>query len=390
MKNLFFSIGILSLSSFPVHALKLYLLSDHDRVGDHNQVLGISSAMKKLSPQINIEDLNTKGETPAKINEAIDKDLSHEKVIVVGAGEGGVSGLADITKRPNLITCLTSHMFLDQYKNKDLLEKVDFIALPSHISLEEKAALGSKLIETVGVAHNRRPHRETYETWNKELPPADLYVGVYLGGDAPTKTKEMKLFGEQDAAQLATYTMAVVQRFKDKGLRTSVLVLNGPRTGKYNDQGQEILTVHREGKADPVTEFFAKKLAEKGIQYKVFDFQHKTPENQKWVSSYDAFDLVIGAVKKTKGEMIVPAESTSVISETIDVMNADGGQPGNVIVYYNSAMNDVHKAHVDSELKAGRILLLDNYRDVKTPGESQETKTSAAEGIAKKLLKATS
>jgi hypothetical protein len=390
MKKFLICIGLLSLG-FEASALKFYILSNQNNAGDHNQGLGIAAAFEKLSGQkAVIEDLNTKDLTALKIKDKIEKDLSYEKVIIVGVGEGGIAGIGEISKHRNLTICLTSHMFLEQYQDKGLLEKVNFIALPAHVSVEEKEALGSKLIETTGVAHNRRPDMGTYKEWKMELPPADVYLGVYLGGDAPTPTKEIELFTEEDALRLAAYVIAKAKEVNGSGLDVSVLVLNGPRTGKYDAKRKEILTVHREGKSDHITELFEKKLANKGIKYKVFDFQHNTPENKQWVAAYNAFDLVIGAVRATKGQMIVPGESTSVVSETIDMMSSESNDtmlPGKVIVYHNNAMNHVHYAHVKSELAAGRVSVLENYQDIRiSKSNSKEPKPSATEVIAQKLF----
>lgn len=392
MKRLLVCAGLISLISLEAHALKLYLVSNHDNVGDHNQALGIGGAFEQLSPEkVSVEDLNTQLHTSLEIKDKIEKDLVQGKVIFIGTGQGGVDGVKDLPKDPNLMTCLTSHMALEQYKDPVLLKKVDFIALPTHVSSDVKKELGEKLIETIGVAHNRRPDMTTYDEWQKELPSADVYLGVYLGGDAPALNKEMKFFTEDDASRLADYVIAKVEEINERGVKPCVLVLNGPRTGKHDNNGKEILTVHREGQSDAITEHFSKKLADKDIEYKVFDFQHNTPENKKWVSAYNAFDLVLGAVRATNGKMIVPGESTSVISEAIDVLPSEPigtTAPEKVIVYHNTAMHDVHKAHVASEQEAGRVAILENYQDIIPPSDTEAAKPMASKVIAQKLLDA--
>lgn len=359
MKKTLISLLCLCFTAFEAQALKIYLLSNHDNAGDHNQTLGIHAAFNKLSQEeSSVEDIDTKIIKPSAIKAKVDEDL-HEKVIVIGAGEGGIDGIAELTQHPNLVTCLTSHMCLDRYKDPTLLRKVDFIALPTHVASDVKQELGAKLIETTGVAHNRQLDMATYEKWKTELPPAKAYLGVYLGGDAPTPTKEMKLFTKDDAARLADYVVAKVQEMNPQNLKeVGILVLNGPRTGKFDAEKKEDPTVHRAGKADPITDFFGQKLAESGVNYKIFDFQH-TPENKP---PYNAVDLAAGAVNVTGGTMVIPGESTSVISEFIDTL-----PKGKVIVYHNSAMNEVHQAHVESELNAGRVYVLKEYKDIEAP-----------------------
>jgi len=368
-------LSLLSLMTLNAHALKVYLLSNHTNVGDHNQLLGIATAFEKLSVQHSqVEDLNTKTTTPAQIKAKIESDLHREKIIVVGSGEGGIEGIKDLSANPNLTICLTSHMFLEGYKDPSLLEKVNFIALPIHVSAAIKDKLGTKLIETTGVAHNRQPEAadQAYAEWGqKELPGCKTYLGVVLGGDAPVPgpSKDIKLFTEEDATHLANY---VAQNADD----ACILVLNGPRTGKYDSEKKEIMTVHRNGNSDRITELFQKKLAALGVEnVKVMDFQHgsQTP--------YNSFDLALGAVKATYGKMVVPGESTSMVSEAIDTLS-----PGQVLVYENSAMNKVHQAHIASELAAGRVSVLKNYQTVEAPQSTEgKPSSSAADTIANKL-----
>ncbi|MBY0292946.1 MAG: hypothetical protein K2W92_06645 [Alphaproteobacteria bacterium] len=391
IKNFFIYTSVVSLIIFEVHALKLYLISNHDHAEDHSQALGIGAAFENLSSEkVSIEDLNAKTLTSLEIKDKIERDLSKEKVVFIGIGEGGIADVIGLPKDPNLVICLASSTALEQYKDKALLEQVDFIALPTHVASDVKEKLGKKLIETTGVAHNRRPDMTTYDEYQKELPPADLYLGVYLGGDTPTDTKEVKFFAEADATRLADYVIVKAEEINQRGLKPCVLVLNSPRTGTHDIDGKELLTVHREGRSDRVTEHFANKLADKGIEYKIFDFQRNTSENKEWVSAYNAFDLVAGAVRTTKGKMIIPGENTFVVSEAVDIMpfeSIDTMPPGKVLVYHNAAMNDIHIAHIESEKDAGRVSVLENYQNIMPASETAEVKPSASRVIAQKLVK---
>jgi hypothetical protein len=394
MKNFLIYASVISSISFEAQALKLYLVSNHDNVEDYNQAWGVATAFKNISSEkISIKDLNARALDSLAVKDKIERDLSKEKVIFIGVGEGGIAVTTDLPKDPNLVTCLVSSTALEQYKDKALLEKVNFIALPTHVASHVKEKLGKKLIETTGVAHNRHPDMTTYDEYKQELPPADLYLGVYLGGDTLTNTKEVRFFTEDDATRLANYVIAKAEEINQRGLTPCVLVLNSSRTGKHDSDGKELLTVHREGKADHITELFANKLADKGIEYKIFDFQHDTPENEEWVRAYNVFDLVAGAVRTTKGKMFVPGDSTFVISEAIDVMpseSIDTMPPGKALVYYNAAMNDVHKAHVVNEKDTGRASIIENYENITPASDATEVKPSASKIIAQKLLEHTS
>ncbi len=362
MKKIVIYFGWLFLLNFNAQALMIYTLSNQNNAGDHNQALGVARALhERADKKVDFRDLDTKTTTSLQIKEEIEKDLLHEKVIVIGAGEGGIDGIVDLPTNPNLIICLTSHMFLKRYKDPKLLEKVQLIALPTHTPPHIKQQLETKLIETMGVAHNHQPQDpdKVYEKWGRQaLPSCKAYLGVMLGGDAPAPGPEesIKFFTPQDAMKLADY---VAQNTKD----ACILVLNGPRTGKYDLNQKEIPTVHRNGNSDPITKLFDQQLAMHGIKnIKVFDFQHNTPKNREWILPYNSFELVVGALRATNGIILIPGDSTSMISEAIDMLPL-----GKVIVYETHAMNEVHKAHLISELAVGRISVLENYHHIKTP-----------------------
>lgn len=379
MKRFIFILSFLLLTNWNAQAATLYILSNHENAGDHNQALGIAASYQTLTQyKTKVIDLNAKVDTPLSIKEKIEADLVNGKVIVVGTGEGGIKEIKKLTPNPDLMICLASHMFLKDLADPTVLGKVNFIALPSHIPTADKLQLGSKLIETTGVAHNR--HAEVadtlYKKWGKMLPlTCKKYIGVALGGDAPTPSHKINFFTEDDATKLAQY---ITKHAKN----ACVVIVNGPRTGKHDKNGTEILTAHKDGKLDSITSKFKNLLEAKldAKNVKVFDFQFnkKTP--------YNAFDLMAGAVRATKGTMIVPGESTSTISEAIDLI-----PHGHVVVYNNSAMNESHKTHVQSELAAGRISILENYQDIKSPPPTiGKPKPSAATVIAQKLIQAAS
>ena len=359
-------------------AFKLYLIANPLNVGEVDQVKGVEKALAELSSQhIACEFLNAKD--IRKNAQTISKELkANQRIMVVGAGEEGAQNIQALPSHPNLIVCLTSHMLLQAHKNPALLEKVDFIALPSHVPFKDKANVGSKLIETIGVSHNRTPQgpTQTYQKHKRELPLCTGYLGVILGGDAPAPESGIKRFTKEDAVNLANDVAALAKKTK-----ACVLVLNGPRTGKYDKHQKEIVSVPRKGYSDPITTFFVQTLEERGIHATLFDFQHKTPDNMKWVRPYDTFDLVVGALRLYPGVLLVPGDSTSMISEAIDVLT-----PSKVLIYRNSAMNAIHEAHVISEYRTGRAGILG--KGAKLPDTRPKKGKSAAKIIAQRLLEA--
>lgn len=382
IKQAFLCLGLIFSSITGVQATHLYLLSNHSNAGEHNQVLGIKEAFHTPCSDLVVEDLNVAEKSSTEIANKMTLALARDKVIVVAVGEPGAEAVKELPLHPHLTICLMAHMPLKSYEDSIVINKANFVALPIHaVSTELKDRLGSKLIETVGVSHNRKKQNmeEVYVNWKSELPTAKSYLVVILGGDAPSPgSKVNKFFGLKDAKKLADYI--VKHRKPDEYL----IVLNGPRTGKFKPDQQEDMTVHRQGYSDPVTESFITHLKNKGIKdFKVFDFQHKTPENQNYVLPFNSFDLAVGAVCSKGGSIFVPGESTSMISEMRDLL-----PPEKVVVYEHKAMSEVHQAHVQSEIAAGKIAFLKGYTTVLHPTEKKHQSDfgdSAATTIAKRL-----
>lgn len=375
IKKLFLLISFLIFSVGSVYADTLFLLSNHDNAGDRNQLLGISRAYKG---EPKVEELDTKTNPTATVRDKVAEASVNDNVIVIGSGEGGISGVQAITPQKNVVVCLSSHMVLEGYSDPDLMEKVTFLALPSHASESVSEGWKSKLIPTTGVAHNRTSEdaQKAYSLGKDTLPACESYFGVYLAGDAPTPSKEIKLFTPEEARDLADYVA------KEAG-ESCVLVLNGPRTGKHDADKQEIKTAHRDGALDRVTAAFKERLESKMGPDKVhvIDFQFDGLK-----LGYNTFDLVLGALLEKGGAILVPGESTSAISEAIDVLPTR-----RVTIYKNGAMNEVHEKHVFREGAAGRAAVLAN-----TSGkpesyyfiEGERNATSAAQTIAERLWQA--
>jgi hypothetical protein len=357
----------------------IFIYRDFAHKGDENQVRGVVHAYTILHKDTVVTEFNVgnEDELTSSIKTAIKRDQS--KPIVLAVGEKTVSPYGDMLPFEGAKTAHLSHMITSHHPK--LVGKVDFIALPVHaIDDFEKTLLGTrtKLIPTVGVSHNRQIEtiERAYKSNRSEIPPSDNYIGVILSGDAPTSDGKIKLFTEENARELAHYVSAIMG---DKHL----LIINGPRTGKHDGNLQEIKDGHRGGKIDLVTQAFLDELSSSHIDPKRFtllDFQFDSKR-------MGDMDLLLGAIRATKSAILVPGESTSSISESIDVL-----PQGSVTVYETKSMNNVHEAHVRSELDAGRIkFLAKGFKIIEEPkpaGESKAlvTQRSAAETIAMALL----
>ncbi len=393
---------VISFSFFSGNALSgptLFIVyRDFDQKGDENQVKGVVHAFTQQVKDVTIKEFNLGKEAELKAFIQEQSKQYPQKPILLAVGEKTVGPFSQITPIPEAITIHLCHMITTSHKN--LLGKINFMAVPSHAlkfaALDFEATTPSgmqtKLISTIGVSHNRQIAvvDAIYQHEKARIPGKKAYFGVVLAGDAPTPEGQFKLFTKANAQELANY---VVDHLKNRHL----LIVNGPRTGKFKvissekptedkavyskEEIEELKTSHRNGQIDYVTQAFLDELQKRGVsrnQMTLFDFQLGSPNHD--------MDLILGALRATSSEILVPGESTSTISETIDVLSQN-----KVTVYHNTAMNDVHRAHIESELRNGRIHYLnEGFKAVpqaeltlKNPQESQ--KISAAETIVKVL-----
>jgi hypothetical protein len=365
----------LFLSDMAFASQQIVVYRDFGHKGDENQIKGVLQAFTKIAGDIGVKEFNMGQENDLCSYVSVLQSNVDKKPIILAVGEKTVNSYAEMLPFVGTISVHLCHMVTSNHPK--LVGKVDFMALPIHaIDHFEQTLAGTttQLIKTIGVSHNRQIEaiQQIYQTDKNKISKNGPYLGVILGGDAPTQTGEIKLFTEENVRHLANY---VADMRQDRHL----LIINGPRTGKYDTQLQEIKTSHREGQKDFVTQAFLDELSKRNIsleQYTLFDFQFNMPNND--------MDLVLGALRQTQSSILVPGESTSSISECIDVL-----QPNAVSVYCNSAMNPVHEAHVKSEMGANRIKLLSlGFEDIKALIKIDAMPAnSAAEIIARALYK---
>jgi len=332
----------------------LYLLYDGIRAGEKNQVHGIARALKEHLPEDTVQkefDLKEKEAFLADAHENLSREDSQNKGVILAAEVTGIDVLRQLKPQKNVIIAHSSHQFTkDHARLKDV---ADIVALPEYaVTAEVLKAIESPyttLIQTAGVPHNLSPAaiEEAFQD-NKVIiiPPAPAYVGVILGGDAETPEGKLLYYTAEEARELAFH---IAPQVKEK--QSHLLILNGPRTGKHDQNtGKMIEGSHRDGKLDAITSAFKDSLLKEGLiegkDFTLFDFQFGKPS---------AYPVVLGALLKTKGPIFVAGESTSMVSETADCL-----PKGLVTAFTNHAMNENHKKHCSSEKEAGRISILEN------------------------------
>ncbi len=347
------TLTLISISSVQASQPSLYLFYNDKNVGETNQVLGIAKSLKQNLP--NLVERTFKLEDRETLLSTIHQNFTEEsgnKGILISSGNDGIAFLAQLGRKPNVVTAHSSHQYTkDHGKLKNI---ATLVALPKHAVTPEilETIQGSytTVIQTPGVSHNLSPVdiQKAYHEQKATLPDAKKYLGIILGGDAETPDKTILYYTPKEAQQMAEYIAPQVTRVI--GERPHLLILNGPRTGKHDQAtGKVIETSHRDGKIDAVTTSFTATLMKQGLvegkDFTLLDFQFGKP---------GAYPFVLGALYGTKSSIFVAGESTSMVSETADCL------PGLVTVYTHGAMNGNHRKHCESEYGAGRVHILEN------------------------------
>jgi hypothetical protein len=354
-----------------------YLLAKRTNVGEYNQVKGIERALEGFFSDFQKQEFDI--DDKSAFLTAVKNDLRGKRGnygVIIASGEETIPLIMSLKPRSNMVIVYSHHQLLS--KHQELKDKVDIIALPAHaVSPEDVKRLSSrraKVIATIGVPHNvtMKEVQSEYEQYKEQFPKAPHYIGVMLGGDAPTADKKMLYYTQEEARQLADYLAPHIRSGE-----THLFILNGPRTGKHDPQtGQVLEASHRTEVLDPVTQSFLERLVEQGVEesrFTVFDFQYGKPSLQK---------AVLGSLLRTKSPLYVAGESSSNISEAADIL------PGHVIAYMHGAMNTTHHKHLETEQACGRIKVLKNENGVWSfvagafPSTKPQSQMSAAETIA--------
>lgn len=360
-----------------IHASQssLYLFYNDKNVGEKSQVLGIARSLKQFLPDTVEKTFKPEGkETLLSDVRQNFREGSGNKGILVTAGNDGIAFLADLGQQPNMAMAHSSHQYTKDHGK--LRNVADIVALPKHaVSPETLEAIQSphtRVIQTAGVAHNLSPAdiQQAYHGQKANVPDAQKYLGIILGGDAETPDKKILCYTPEEAGQMAKYVASEIIK---ENPQPHLLILNGPRTGKHDQRtGQVIETSHRNGHIDAVTASFIDTLKKQGLtegkDFTLFDFQFGKPS---------AYPVVLGALHATTSPVFVAGESTSMVSETADCL------PDLVTVYTHGAMNENHRNHCESEYAAGRVHVLENedgnwkLRKAVAPSPAQDSRPAS-------------
>ncbi len=327
----------------------LELAYDNTRVGDKNQALGIQNSLRELKAELH-------------------------RPVFLAVGSFGLKEILKQSRKDKFLVYVSHQESSDLFQ---LINKIDILALPHHsVSNSLRKAIknsSTKLIETVGVAHNLKKDdlKKEWKQNRTQFPNAKKYLVVMLGGDSLNADNiHWTLFNKEDAKKLAHFLIK-----KAKKENFYILVFNGPRTGMHDEKGEIDKEAHR-GNLDKVTNVFVKEL--KKSKFTLLDFQYDKANLYK-----ASLGLILQEDYK-HSVVLIPAESTSMVSEAVDTVDTE-----NIWVYEHSASLATHHRHVSLENDFGRIgkLLDKGFRLVsrKKIAESKLKKISAAKVIAMEI-----
>jgi hypothetical protein len=309
---------------------KIFTLVHAKYVGEGSQILGLARELSNL-PQESIRFAEDRALTKPEI-EAITGNPNN---IFISSGKYGAQAIQKLKAIcPTLVTVHVSHQVSTAYTGILLNAKTNVMALPAHVVNDDIRSqcknAGVLLVETIGVSHSTDQNllKEQHKLLASKLPekPFDVLI---IPGDTENQEGIKVPFKIEDAREL-------VPRLAEH-LGPKVLLISGPRTNQHKAF---------EGMVDPITNAFKEILESKGKRVVVFAYK-ETPGGYK---------AALHAMKCNQVEAVwVSGESTSMVSEIIDT----APESVNVVGYYQPIMTQVHKDHLDSERKTGRIKVFD-------------------------------
>lgn len=245
--------------------------------------------------------------------------------IIIGAG---ISGAEAFRVQPNLneLHVLLTWQWLDNFHN---LADNTIVVVPYH-ALDERfeilKAKGIKLIVISGVLHQKTISKIKNEPVDK-INPYTNYI-VMLAGDT-----------QQENGEWIKYNRKMLQDLlKLLPQEQNILILNGPRTGKFLENTNEThVNAHK-----TETDYITLAVQEENVEtWKVIDFKYG--QKSLWDTALHFCML------KLKVGLILPGESTSMISEALSL----GILP---IIYTHDAMTPASYKYIDQLAKEGKIL----------------------------------
>ncbi|MCH2038478.1 MAG: mitochondrial fission ELM1 family protein [Rickettsiales bacterium] len=339
-----------------LNSVNIHIITNESNRGDLSQALGVRDALAdKYSAETVVPSLYRWDadsiDMLKKHLETKNEDQATQHHVIIGVGTHGLKALTELHES-RLASNVTLHWQGHQVikgleKNAS---KFTTVALPEHVlndDIRKKLKHKTELVTTVGVSHNVTKDAiiDLDKNIKDDLLPQTRYHAVFLGGDAPTGKGKIKYFTPLEAVAFARRVADIA---KEDG--ASVIVTNGPRTGKYDPRSSDIIGKHDGNAVDKVSEAFIDGLKGAGVKTVFYDFVYNGESKFKPIVSHIS--------KDPQSKAFVTGESTSMLSEV-----------GDNIIYKNlyvlpiSSMNEAHEKHVDSLYRNGKANILASSKD---------------------------
>ncbi len=382
---------------------KLILLYSFTQAGDTSHIKALE---KQLTSDIKFEKIVT-------FNADLQKDkllkefenfnkLEHESTkndihhLVLTAGEKGGEAL-EIIANNNYLTDKSyvywgTHQFIAKIKNYKNL-KLDHLQIPaSAIDNSEKEdiikniANVTKTLTVPNINPSIQELKESYDKWEKHplINIEKKYITVLLPGDAPDPTNKMQYFTKESALKLFQHLHKI---WINDSIKRTVILQNGPRTGKYDPATGAIVCAHeyKTGEAaekaiDKISLYFSSLLAQEKIPFffKNFSFELNAGQRKK----HSAFEPILYLAYKTQSTFIFPGESVSLIGQLPLYL-----EPQNVIAFYSSSMNQEHKLALEEAFKRGHLSKFDDVGNIILPKQPHKLECDDTAQVASDILK---
>lgn len=335
-----------------------------------------ASLSREVTPLIRYDiDVNCNAETLVSRFKEASKKIGAEKYVVFATGESGSQAI-DILSHDQSVNMKNVYISLGIHQYFDVIKKLslNYIAIPeAAVNTSEKSqVIGAikKHTLTFAVPTNTpslASTRQAYEEWEIDNKPEldKKYIIVMLPGDARDDIG-MRYFTESSADKL----FSDVKRLWEQNPTHTIIVKNGPRTGKYDPGTGEVACTHeyRWGEEDPsiavdaVSRHFVALLQENQVPHYFFNFAvNKETRKNNSISS----QILYIAQSNQDNFFIIPGESVFLLGQIPLYVTSF-----NAIVFKPSSMNSSHEAIFRSAFDKNFVSYFDEDGEVVHPHEN--------------------
>ncbi|WGL58549.1 hypothetical protein QEJ31_08355 [Pigmentibacter sp. JX0631] len=384
---------------------KIILLYSFSQAGD---TAHIKSLEKVLSGQFENKEIYSINANEDKSNilkefkEIKDKKnnslqvQNETKHLVLTVGEKGGEALEAITDGKLVDNNYYIYWGMHQYsaKIKDYKKlKLDHLQIPetSLNSIEKIESVKdipnvSKTLTVPNINPTIEELKNTFAKWeiNKQFDLEKNYITVLLPGDAPDSKNKIYYFSKDSAYSLFKNVQNIWLKSNSK---KTVIVQNGPRTGKYDPKTGDVICSHEyktgESNAtavDNISEYFINLLQENKIPFVFSNFSFEIKDKHR--IKHSSFDPILFLAYKTKSIFIFPGESVSLIGQLPFYLD-----PENVIAFYSSSMNEEHKTTLEAAFKNGYLSKFNAKGEIEYPEKPTKLLMDDNTKVANDILK---